>query len=109
MSLIFLRKLSVHRGHAYLSEPEAINGVVQLKLAGWIDAEVGPYVKDANLLKPPTPPLFAIVRGLTPEGWKQLDLLDRRDAAHTSKWNQAVNFTKRKLLQQKFGAEQHLV
>lgn len=100
MSLIFLKKLSSQRGHAYLSDPEAISGVVALKSAGWIDAEVGPFTKGVN---PSQPPLFAIVRGLTPEGWKKLERLDGRDVASASGWDQLISFTKRKLSPFKFG------
>ncbi|MEO6855448.1 MAG: hypothetical protein ABI410_18960 [Rhodoferax sp.] len=94
MSLILLRKLSLQKGHTYLSDPAEIDGAIDLKCAGWIDAEVGPFVKGAQ---PPKPPLFAIVRGLTPEGWDELERLDRHDDAPASNWDQLVSFTKSKL------------
>ena len=99
MSLILLRKLSLQRGHAYLSDPADVDGVVDLKCAGWVDAEVGPFVKGVH---PPNPPLFAIVRGLTPEGWQELERLDGHDDAPASNWDQLVSFTKRKLPHFKF-------
>lgn len=94
MSLTLLRKLSLQRGHAYLSDPAEIEGVVNLKSAGWVDAEVGPFVKGAN---PPKPPLFAIVRGLTAQGWAEMKRLNGEESAPVSGWDQLISFTKRTL------------
>ena len=92
MSLILLRKLSLQRGHAYVSDAVEIDGVIDLKCAGWVNAEVGPFVKGGH---PPKPPLFAIVRGLTPEGWKELVRLAKHDSTPTSHWDPLVSFAKR--------------
>lgn len=99
MSLILLRKLSSQKGHIYLSQAVEIEGVVVLKCAGLIDAEVGPFMKGVN---PPEPPLFAIVRGLTPQGWAELKRLDGQNSAPTSYWDQMLSSIKRNLPHFKF-------
>lgn len=68
--------------------------MIDLKCAGWVDAGVGPFLKDEN---PPKPPIFVIVRGLTQEGWDALKRLATQDAAPTSGWDQLVSFTQRSL------------
>ena len=93
MSLILLRKLSLQRGHVYLSDPAEIDAVIDLKCTGWIDAEVGPF---ASASDPPKPHLFAIVRGLTQKGWEELKRLDGPEATPESHWDHLVSFTKRK-------------
>src|SRR5471032_1994032 len=65
MSMLFLRKLSTKKGHVYISDPVEIGLVMDLKCSGFIDAEVGPFLKGEG---PPQQPRFAIVRGLTQDG-----------------------------------------
>ncbi|WP_394788489.1 hypothetical protein [Rhodoferax sp.] len=89
MPMQFLKKLSQKKGHLYISDPTEISMVMDLKCCGLIDAEVGPYSRGGN---PPKVPQYAIVRGLTNEGWDELEASEPPAAPRSSVWSQLFSF-----------------
>ncbi|WP_394787126.1 hypothetical protein [Rhodoferax sp.] len=69
MLMRFLRKLSLQRGPVCVTKAAELEWVIALKAQQMVYAEVGPT---GGRVGAPRPPVYAVVRGLTPAGWSAL-------------------------------------
>lgn len=75
MSLDFLKELSHYDGDTYINNPVEVGWLVTLKNNGLVDADIGP---PALIQYPSRPPMYAIARGLTDQGYAALGMRPRR-------------------------------
>ncbi|WP_367846887.1 hypothetical protein [Rhodoferax sp. WC2427] len=90
MSLPFLKVLSQYDGDTYINNPIEVGWLVTLKQQGLVEADIGPA---ALTLYPSRPPMYAIVRGLTPKGYAALGMQPRRRYPF---WSTLFGFQRRK-------------